>query len=93
MAQIFLKPETNKDEFRLYFELFEKKIVGGATTQKYQKQTQKPWYLHYGHAPRHNEVYILSASGNFIMYPGIHFVLYILICHSFFSDQIAVYTV
>ena len=29
-----------------------KKVVGGASTQKYQKQTQKPWYLHYGCAPR-----------------------------------------
>ena len=44
MAQMLqhFKPETNKGEFRLYFELFEKKVVGGATTQKYQKQTQKP---------------------------------------------------
>ena len=33
----FLKPETNKGDFRLYFELDEK-VVGGATTQKYQKQ-------------------------------------------------------
>ena len=33
----FLKPETNKGDFRLYFELVEK-VVGGATTQKYQKQ-------------------------------------------------------
>ena len=29
-----------------------KKVVGGATTQKYKKQTQKPLYLHYGRAPR-----------------------------------------
>ena len=27
----FFKPETNKGEFSLYFELFEKKVVGGAT--------------------------------------------------------------
>ena len=47
----FPKPETNKGDFRLYFELVEK-VVGGATTQKYQKQTQTPWYLHYGRAPR-----------------------------------------
>ena len=30
----FLKPETNKSDFRLLFELFEK-VIGGATTQKY----------------------------------------------------------
>ena len=30
----FLKPETNKGDFRLYFELVEK-VVGVATTQKY----------------------------------------------------------
>ena len=36
------KPETNKREFSLYFELFVKKVVAGATTQKYQKQTLKP---------------------------------------------------
>ena len=35
MAQMRLfKPETNKGEFSLYFELFVKKVVGGATTQK-----------------------------------------------------------
>ena len=28
-----------------------KKVVGGATTQKYQKQMLKPWYLLYGSAP------------------------------------------
>ena len=39
----FFKPETNKGEFRFYFELFEKK--------KYQKQTQKQSYLHYGRSP------------------------------------------
>ena len=37
---IFFKPETNKDDFILYFELLEKNI-GGATTQRYQKQIQK----------------------------------------------------
>ena len=41
MAQIkhFCKPETNKGEFRLYFELFEKKLEEAPTTQK---QKQKP---------------------------------------------------
>ena len=29
-----------------------KKVVGGATTQKYQKQMLKPWYLLYGSNPR-----------------------------------------
>ena len=38
---IFLKPETNKGNYRLYFELFEKKNIEAATTQKYQKQIQK----------------------------------------------------
>ena len=46
------KPETNKGEFSLYFELFEKKVVGGATTQKSLKQTLNPWFLLYGSAPR-----------------------------------------
>ena len=46
----FLKPDTNKGEFRLNFELFEKSCRG-ATTQKYKK-TQKPWYLYYWHGLR-----------------------------------------
>ena len=29
-----------------------KKVVGGATAQKYQKQILKPWYILYGSAPR-----------------------------------------
>ena len=29
-----------------------KKVVVGATTQKYKKQTQKTWFWNYGHAPR-----------------------------------------
>ena len=37
--------EPIKASSRLYFESFEKKIVGGATTQKYKKQTQKPLYF------------------------------------------------
>ena len=32
-----------------------KKVVGGATTQKYQKQMLKPWYFLYGSAPRGSE--------------------------------------
>ena len=47
-----LKPETNKGDFRHYFELFKKKFIGGAITQKYQKQIQKSWYPHYGCASR-----------------------------------------
>jgi hypothetical protein len=38
----FLKPETNKGDVRLYFELVEGKKLGEATTQKYQKQILKP---------------------------------------------------
>ena len=38
---IFFKPETNKGEFRLYFELFEKKM-GGSTNQNSLKQILKP---------------------------------------------------
>ena len=34
------KPETNKGEFSLYFELFKKKVVGNITTQKSQKNHQ-----------------------------------------------------
>ena len=32
----FLKPETNKDEFRLYFELIEKKLSGAPPFRKFK---------------------------------------------------------
>ena len=44
-----LKPTKVTSDFILY-QL--KKVVGGATTQKYQKQMLKPWYFLYGSAPR-----------------------------------------
>ena len=37
----FFKPETSKGEFKHYSF---KKVVGGTTTQRYQKQT----YIYYG---------------------------------------------
>ena len=43
-----LKPTKMTSEFILSYL---KKGIGGATTQKYQKQIQKPLYLHYGCAP------------------------------------------
>ena len=35
----FLKPETNRGNFRLYFELIEKKNIEGATTSKTNTKT------------------------------------------------------
>ena len=43
-----LKPTKMTSDFILSYL---KKVIGGATTQKYQKQIQKPLYLHYGCAP------------------------------------------
>ena len=44
-----LKPTKMTSDFILSYL---KKVVGGATTQKYQKQILKPWYILYGSAPR-----------------------------------------
>ena len=34
----FCKPESNKGDFRLSFWLYEKRVIGGATTHKYQNK-------------------------------------------------------
>ena len=38
---IIFKPQTNKADYRLILNCL-KKVIGGVTTQKYQKQIQKP---------------------------------------------------
>ena len=62
----FFEPEINRGDFRPYFELFKKSW--GATTQKYQKQMLKPWYLLNGSAPiYHTDPVCEFFSENYLM--------------------------
>jgi hypothetical protein len=47
----FLELETNKGEFSIYFKLFEKKVVGGATTITNIKNKHKNHYIFTMDAP------------------------------------------
>jgi hypothetical protein len=48
LFEIFIfDAKTNEGEIGLYFENNKKKLLGGATSQKSQKEISKPLYLHY----------------------------------------------